>query len=156
MEELATAAHAEEMIELFETLTTTLNQTQSNNARYYDKSRKPITFKIGDQVWLHTTNIRTQWPNQKLGPKQIVPFSIKRVINQNAYKLNLLAHLWIWPVFNVDQLEPYIPLLPGQPLPPAPDPDIINGKPEWEVDVIIDARRHRGTYQYRVHWMGLL
>ena len=57
MEELATAAHAEEMIELFETLTTTLNQTQSNNARYYNKSRKPITLKIRDQVWLHTTNI---------------------------------------------------------------------------------------------------
>jgi len=39
---------------------------------------------------------------QKIKPKKLGPFIVSRVVNYNAYKLNLLVYLQIWPIFNVD------------------------------------------------------
>ena len=41
--------------------------------------------------------------------------------------------------------------LPGQINDPAP-PVVIEGKEEWEVDDVLDARRRRGKVQFRVKW----
>jgi len=69
----------------------------------------------------------------------IGPYTITKIININAYQLNLPVYLQIWPVFKINQLEPYILLLNSQPILDPPDPDIIDSKAEWKVDIIIGA-----------------
>jgi len=71
-----------------------------------------------------------------------------------VYKFNLPTHFRIWLVFNVDKLEPYTLLLPGQ-LALVQDPIIIDNKLEWEVDILTDTSHNRGTFYYKVHWSGL-
>jgi len=88
---------------------------------------------------------------QKIKPKKLGPFIVSRVVNYNAYKLNLLVYLQIWPIFNVDWLEPYTPLLPDQSIPTLSDPDIIDNNLERKVDAIVDAKRQNDTYYYHIH-----
>jgi len=47
-------------------------------------------------------DIQTRRPSQKLDQKKIGPYTITKIINRNAYQLNLSAYLQIWPVFNID------------------------------------------------------
>ena len=88
-----------------------------------------------------TTSIRTYQPSQKLSQKKIEPYTVTKIINRNAYKLNLPANIQVWPVFNIDQLKPYIPPLPRQPLPMLPNPKVLNNELKWKVDIIIDAKQ---------------
>jgi len=37
---------------------------------------------------------------------------------------------------------------------PEPAPDLIEGQPEWEVEDILDSRRHRHKLQYLIKWKG--
>ena len=144
------------MKELFKVLGIALQVAQDANAKHYNKRWKNKTFAVGDQVWLHTLDVQTQRPNQKLSQKKIGLFTITKVINQNVYKLNLLTYFCIWPIFNINCLESYIPLLPSQVPLWTPDPEIIDGKPEWKVDTIVNIKKQKGTYLYKVHWIGLL
>jgi len=106
---------------------------------------------VGDQVWLCTTSIRTCQPSQKLSQKKIRPYTITKIINRNAYKLNLPANIQVWPVFNINQLKPYIPSLPGQPLPMLPNPKVLDNELEWKVNTIIDTKQQNDEYFYKVH-----
>lgn len=54
------ALHAEKMADLYDLVTNRILRAQLNQAHYYNKNHKPMTFKEGDQVWLRTTNIRTR------------------------------------------------------------------------------------------------
>jgi len=57
---------------------------------------------MGDQIWLCTKDIYIHELSKKLSQKKLGPFIVSRVVNHNAYKLNLLVHLWIWSIFNVN------------------------------------------------------
>jgi len=114
-----------------------------------------MSFAMGDKVWLQTIDIQTKRSSWKLDQKKIGLYTITKIINRNAYQLNLPIYLWIWLVFNIDRLEPYIPPLNGQPILDLPDPNIIDSKVEWEIDTIIGAEQYNGIYLYKVHWVGL-
>jgi len=71
-------------------------------AKQYNKYRKEMTFAVGDKIWLWMIDIWTRRPSQKLDQKKIGLYTITKIINRNAYQLNLSVHLQIWPVFNID------------------------------------------------------
>ena len=62
----------------------------------------------------------------------------------------------IHPVFHVDLLTRYRETAAHGPNYKKPPPDIINGKPEWEVEKIINSRYHRchKKLQFLVQWKG--
>ena len=67
-----------------------MQKAQEDYKRFYDKGRKENpAFKVGEEVWLSTTNLRLPLPSRKLGPKFIGPFKIKRMINPVAFELVL-------------------------------------------------------------------
>ena len=132
-----------------------LKKAQLANAKFYNRQQKPIEFAIGDQVWLCTTSIRIYCPSQKLNQKKIGPYTVTKIINRNAYELNLPVNIQVWPVFNVDQLKPYIFPLPRQPLPMLPDPEVLYNELEWKVNIIIDVKQQNNKYFYKVYWIGL-
>jgi hypothetical protein len=109
----------------------------------------------GDTVWLKRKNIRTTRLSGKLDHKQIGPYKILERVGSRAYKLDLPATVKLHPVFHISLLEPTASTepIPGHQQPPPP-PVIINEQQEWEVEEIIDSRRHRNQIQYRVKWTG--
>ena len=62
--------------------------------------------KKGDKVYLLQQNIKTTRPNNKLDHKKLGLFVIEQVIRPVNYKLKLLEHMQIHPVFHISLLEP--------------------------------------------------
>jgi len=96
---------------------------------------KEHTFEVGDRVWLSTKHFRTTTPSKKLDYKCAGPCTVSKIINQNAYKLDLPKRMWNHNIFHVSQLDQYTPLVVGQP-PSEPQLTIVDepGDEEWEVD----------------------
>ena len=92
------------------------------------------------------------------------PYRVKRVVNANAYELELPASLKIHPVINISHLKEYrdgVLSFPDRPVPlTRPEPEALddNGAPEWLVDRLLDHRTgkrgSRQTDQYLVEWKG--
>jgi hypothetical protein len=75
-------------------------------------------------------------------------------VGKNAYQLELPSTMDIHPVFHVSLLEPiHNDPLPGQ-LPPLPEPIIVEGKPEYEVQDVLDSCIFRRQLQYLIKWHG--
>ena len=101
---------------------------------------------------------------RKLTEKYIGPYRVKRVVNANAYELELPASLKIHPVINIGHLKEYrdgTQAFPDRPVSlTRPEPEALddNGAPEWLVDRLLDHRKvRRGTRQvdqYLMEWKG--
>ena len=134
---------------------------------YYEKhsntSRRPApAYQVGDLVWLDTRNWMTERPAKKLDQKNAGPFKVTRVINPQAYQLDLPEQMRIHNVFHTSLLRPVAPdsmALPGQAeLRQPPPPQVIKRdeteEDEYEVENIVDSRLHYKKLQYKVKWEG--
>ena len=124
--------------------------------RWAQAKRQGRTFKDNDMVWLEGRNLRIDQPSVKLAAKRHGPFPIKRVLSPVTYQLTLPPTWKIHDVFHVDLLTPYIETdFHGENF-TRPPPDLIAGEDEYEVEQILDSRRHgRGRkVQYLVKWRG--
>lgn len=131
---------------------------------YENKKRKPLTFEVGDQVSLKTSHLGiSTLPSKKLFCKYMGPFTVSKIINDNAYMLELPRTWRAHNVFNVSLLKPFISN--GE----AVDPmsfTIKGGKSqELEVEDIFDyepkTRTQRGALRkvrdltFHVKWRGV-
>src|SRR5437667_3934318 len=105
---------AEEMAKrlktIHEDLTELIKVTQNQQARYYDAKHKRVEYKVGDKVWLLSSNIHTQRPSKKLDWKRLGPYPILERIGTHAYRLHLPPSLRIHPVFHISLLDCYYTL----------------------------------------------
>ncbi len=142
-------------------------QQQRRQKTYADRSRREVRFVVGDRVLLSTAHLKLIGERKrarKLTERYIGPYRVKRVVNANAYELELPASLKIHPVINISHLKEYrdgAQAFPDRPVRlTRPDPAAIddNGAPAWEVDRLLDHRKvRRGARQidqYLVEWKG--
>ena len=101
-----------------------------------DKHRNPaLHYKVGQQVWLSTDNLRMlNCASKKLMEKWIGPYEVTRV-TPNVLELKLPKTLRIHPVVNVSRVKPYLGPLPSQPV-SRPSPVQVSEEcdEEYEVD----------------------
>jgi hypothetical protein len=99
-------------------------------------------------------NISTQRPSNKLDWKNLGPYEISEVISPWAYRLNLPKNLHIHPVKPISRVSKVSEdPLPRQ-LEPAPQPVIVDGEEEFQVERIEYSRLLRRQLQYLVKWKG--
>jgi hypothetical protein len=140
-----------------------LTTSQQRMAVAADRHRRALHFQVGDLVLLSTEHLqlRDESTTRKLAPLFCGPFPIKKIVNSNAYELELPALFKIHPVINVSQLREYRdgrtrfperPLIRDRPPPDAVDS---NGQEEYEVERIL---AHKGAgaagLRYLVLWKG--
>jgi len=117
--------------------------------QFYDKKRKPMTFRIGDKVMLSTKNLRLTRPSKKLSEKYLGPFEVVRVTGSGlAYELKLPPSWRIFNTFHVSLLEPYVRREGDEYAPPPPD--LIDDHEEWEVEAILDHKETGEGRKYLV------
>jgi len=146
---------------------TNTTEQQRRQKVYADRSRRNVRFSVGDRVLLSTEHLKLIGEKKrarKLTERFIGPYRIKRVINPNAYELELPASLKIHPVVNIGHLKEYRDgalAFPDRPQPiTRPEPEALddNGAPEWQVERILDHRTtrrgRRQIDQYLVEWKG--
>jgi hypothetical protein len=118
--------------------------------------REGRIFQEGDQVWLEGRHIKTHQPMAKLAAKRHGPFKVTRVLSPLNYQLELPVQWKIHDVFHADLLTPYHETdFHGRNY-ERPPPDLINGEEEYEIERVVDSRRHGrgGKIQYLVKWKG--
>ncbi len=108
----------------------------------YDKKRRPaIEYKLGDKVWLDTTNLHLPHPKKKLSDKHTSPFEITTKKRASTYTLKLPTNWCIHPTFNKVLLTSYTPLgFLNQEKPLLPLPDLIDGEEYYKVKKICDSK----------------
>jgi hypothetical protein len=137
--------------ETHQTLRKNLQEAQANQTKY--AGGKEVIFEVGDKVWLSTRHFRTTRPSKKLDYKRTGPYTVSKVINKNAYKLDLPYTIRKHNVFHVSLLDRYTPPTAGQP-PSEPQPTVVDDSDEWEVDRILDSKRRYRKPHYLVQWAG--
>ena len=146
----ATAKFLESLKNTVKVATDALALAKANQERNANKSRRDVTFTIGEQVLLSTNHInlasQALRPSKKLQHRFIGPYRIIQKVSPVAYKLDIPDTLRIHPVFHVSLLRPYRDptSIPNRDTPPPPPPAItVNDHQEYEVDYILDHRLHR-------------
>ena len=137
--------------ETHQTLRKNLHEAQANQTKY--ASGKEIVFKVRENVWLSTRHFRTTRPSQKLDYKRTGPYTVSKVINKNAYKVDLPYTIRKHNVFHVSLLDRYTPPTACQP-PSELQLMVVDNSDEWEVDQILDSNRCYRKLPYLVHWAG--
>ena len=138
---------------------------QATMKRFADRHRRAESFRVGDRVLLSVRDLKFLSPadaqrSQKLTARFVGPFTVKGVVNANAYELELPSSMRIHPVQNVSKLRRFIESPAAfrtrpQPLarPAAAFVDAA-GSAQWDVERIL-ARRQRGQQvEYLVRWLG--
>lgn len=114
------------------------------------------TYQPGDKVYLDGSDIQTMHPSKKLAHRHLGPYVIECKVGPSAYKLKLPRSMGrLYPVFPIVKLFPAPPdPIPGRVSCPPPDPVLVHGDEQFEVEEIIDSRVFRRWLQYLVKWKG--
>jgi hypothetical protein len=96
-------------------------------------------WKVGDKVWLDAQNLKQGRPSQKLSDKKLGPFTIKCVITDALFELQLPQSMKVHPVFNMVYLtKAHEDPIPGREHVPS-KPVIVEGEEEYKVEDILDS-----------------
>ena len=110
--------------------------------------------RVGDKVFLSTANLVTDEGSKKLSDLRTGPFPILKKVSESAYKIKLPPHMKVNPTFHVSRLT----LAKNDPIkgrvPSEPNPVIVDGEEQYEVERIIDSNWLGKHFQYKVSYMG--
>ena len=123
--------------------------SQQAQVRTANKHQKPCPeYRIDDKVWLFTKNIHTERLSKKLDHKRIGPYKVIKLVD-SLYRLELPTSIQIHNVFYSNLLKLAAKdSLPGQ-INDSPPPVVVNDKEEWEVDDILNAKKHGRRVLFR-------
>jgi hypothetical protein len=139
-----------------------LLRAQQRQAHHADKHRREVRFQVGDDVLLSTAHLKLIGGGDRTAKftyKFIGPFKIKRVVNNNAYELDLPPQMQIHPTLNVSRLKAYhdgrvaFPLRTRADTRPPPALTSSDGD-DYEVESILAKRGKGARTQYLVRWRG--
>ena len=89
----------------WEQATKAMEEAQKNMKKQFNKKRRNSQrLKIGDNMWLESKNIYSNWPSKKLDNKRYGPFKISKDIRSEVFELELPEGWIIHYVFNEDLL----------------------------------------------------
>jgi len=130
-----------------------IRKAQEDMTWYYNQKRTPApVYKLGDQVYLDVSDIKTTRPSLKLSHCRLGLFEIESQVGPLAYCLKLPHRMrQLHPVFNVVKLSttPEDPILGRKPQ-ALPPPIVIDREEEWEVEEILNSCWHRRRFQFLV------
>jgi hypothetical protein len=134
-----------------------LKKAKDDMVQYYDRHHGPTPqYEVGDHVFLDASDLQTTRPSHKLAHHFVGPYSVKRKVGTHAYELRLPPLMSrIHPVFHVVKLKP----APDDPIAgcrvnPPPDPVLVDGEEEYEVEEIMNSRFFNHKLQFLVAWKG--
>ena len=111
-----------------------------------------MEYKVGDLVLLSTRDLKWQMvgrSSEKLVKQFVGPYKIKAIISSNVVELELPTTIKIHLVVNISRIKQYVDQVDGQKK-EKPQPMVIKGEEEWEVEKILNKRRVRGKDKFLV------
>ena len=139
-----------------------LVQAQSAWVFEANKHRRAVPldqYQPGDWVYVDRRNFtpaaERDGPAHKLRHRFAGPYQIIARVSATSYRVRLPPRSRVHPVFHSSRIKRHSPseLYPERRGGRA-DPSIIGEEEVWEVQQILQKRRHRRRLQYLVHWRG--
>jgi len=93
--------------------------------------------------------------SEKLVKQFLGPYKIKAIISSNVVELELPATIKVHPVVNISQIKWYVNQVDSQ-RKEAPQPVVVEGEEEWEVEKILNKRKIKGKDKFLVWWKGFM
>ena len=141
------------LAKLFKQLKENLKQARNKQEKFANQHRiKAPEFKVNDKVWINSSLILRN-KNKKLKPRKLGPYKIIEKVSPVTYKIDFPKNIRIHPIIHVSELEPYYKENFKRKKEPSP-PIIVNDDEEYEVEEILDKRKHYGRIQYLIKWKG--
>jgi len=132
-----------------------LQKVQEEMKQYADRERGEVEeYRVGDLVLLSTKDLKYQMVGRRMDKftKRFVgPYKVKAIISSNAIELELPTTIRIHLVVNVSRVRRYKLQVEGQKR-EVPQPVVIEGEEEWEVEKIMNKQKVQGRDKYLVHW----
>lgn len=134
------------------------NVIKQRRERKANELRKNIMYQVGDLVWLYTRH-RKKGLSPKLMHPWHGPYRIVEYTSPMNVRLRTLTNKVLELPVHVSRLKKYTS-------PQVPRNSILNDQEafqetestekdeEWEVESIVDLKRHGNQWLYRVHWKG--
>ena len=91
--------------------------------------------------------------SEKLVEQFVGPYKIKAIIFSNVVELELPVTIKIHSVVNVSRIKQYVDQVDGQ-RKETPQPVVVEGEEEWEVEKILNKRKVREKDKLLVRWKG--
>ena len=130
------------------------NQDRVQHAANRQRVPAPA-YRPGQKVWLLAKDLPLPTTSRKLAPRYVGPYTIERVINPSALRLQLPSSLKVHPVFHMSQVKPVAVSALSPPAPtPLPPQTLESGDLVWEDCRILAVRRRRRGFHYLVDWVG--
>ena len=98
-------------------------------------------------IYLLRKNIKTKRPSDKLDHIKLGPFKIQKKLGLIIFKLELLLHMRIYPVFHISLLEPATGNAKQGPI----HIDKETQKSLYKVDQVIDYKLVKDECWYLIH-----
>ena len=111
-------------------------------------------WKVGNKVWLETSNLHLQYPCRKLSPKCLGPFEITQVLSPHMYRLKLPSTWKIHDTFHAGLLSPFKQTDTHGPSFSVPPLTLIRSEEEYKVETIISHKGSPGRRKYLTTWKG--
>jgi hypothetical protein len=139
-----------------------LSAAQQRQATAYNRRRRELTFKVGDQVMVSAEALKALSASQQSQPPKRRalcqgPLEVIEVINPLAYRLRLPPGSRAHDVFPLVYLLPYRKDTTGRPRTKATPQPLYqeDGEDYWEVEAIVGERKAaNGSMEYLVRWKG--
>ena len=133
----------ERMQEIQEEAKVILGKVQEDMKKYVDRHKgKMEEYQVGNLMLLSTKDLKYQMIGrrmEKLTKRFVRPYKVKTIVSTNAIELELPSTVKIYLVVKVSRVQRYTRQVEGQKK-ELPQPVIIKGKEEWEVEKIINKR----------------
>jgi len=143
----------ERMQEIQEKAKAALEKAQEDIKKSVDRHKGEMEeYQVGDLVLLSTKNLKYQMigkKTKKLMERFIGPYKVKSIVSTNTIELELPSTVKIHPVVNISRVRRYTGQVEGQKK-EKPQPVIIKGEEEWEVEKIKNKRWVEGKEKYLV------
>jgi hypothetical protein len=135
-------------------------RAQETQARAYNKGRRlPEEIAEGDLVLVNPHSLElleSKGTGRKLIQRRMGPFEVLERINSQVFRLKIPPEYLMHPVINREHLKKYhsSPKEFGQ-RESLPNPRKLDrSEEEYEVEAIVDYKRHRNRLLFRVRWKG--
>ena len=129
---------------------------QHSMCKFANRKRRKVDYEVGDKVLIKSSHLPLA-TDPNLSPKFkrrfVGPFPITERISHLAFRVELPKQWGSHDVFHVSKFKKYI--APSEDREePAPEPELIDGVLEYEVERILRERGTRSRKEYLVLWKG--
>ena len=114
---------------------------------------KYTPWKVGDKVWLETTNLHMNGP-KKLQMKRTGPFEVEEAISRMVFHLHIPSQWKIHPIFHASLLTSYKETSEHGPNFLRLPPDLIDGEEEYKVKAVLGHRGKPSHHTFLIRWKG--